>query len=558
MSAAARHIVLLEKETGMSDQEERYSMQDLDAAIIGAGISGLYQLHRLRELGLSTRVFEAGGGVGGTWYWNRYPGARFDSESWTYGYSFDEEILRDWDWSEHFAGQPETLRYCNFVADKLDLRRDITFNSRVLSARYDEAEARWEIESEDGSRAQSQFLITAIGPLSAPTMPNIPGLASFEGEAYHTGRWPHESVSFADKRVGVIGTGATGVQVITEVAKTVGHLTVFQRTPNWCAPLHNSPIDADTQRMIKETYPEIFATCRDSFGCFIHEPDPRNALEVSAEVREALYEKLYGEPGFGIWIGNFRDILIDEEANATITEFMQRKIRERVEDPEIAEKLTPRDHGFGTRRLPLESGYYEVFNQDNVQLVDVRDTPIERITPTGMRTGNAEDPFDMIIYATGFDAITGAFDRIDIRGVGGQRLKEKWLDGPSTYLGLQIAGFPNLMTLVGPHSATTFCNMPRCIEQNVDWVTELVRYMREKGFERVVPTMEAEKAWTARVHETAQRFLFTRVDSWMTGVNKNLPDKQSRSVLVYAGGAPKYRELCDEVAANGYEGFELS
>ena len=533
-------------------------MQQLDAAIIGAGMSGLYQLHRLRELGLSARVFEAGGGVGGTWYWNRYPGARFDSESWTYGYSFDEEILRDWDWSEHFAGQPETLRYCNFVADKLDLRRDITFDFRVRSARYDEAEACWEIESEDGVRAKAQFLITAIGPLSAPTMPNLPGVPSFQGEAYHTGRWPHEPVSFAGKRVGIIGTGATAVQVITEIAKTVGDLTVFQRTPNWCAPLHNSPINPEEQRRIKETYPEIFATCRDSFGCFIHEPDPRNALDVSAEVREALYEKLYGEPGFGIWMGNFRDILIDEAANATITEFMRRKIRERVKDPELADKLTPRDHGFGTRRLPLESGYYEVFNQDNVHLVDVRETPIERITATGVGTSSAEYPFDMIIYATGFDAITGAFDRIDIRGVGGQRLKDKWTDGPSTYLGLQTAGFPNLITLVGPHSATTFCNMPRCIEQNVDWVTDLVRYMRDKGFERVVPTMEAEETWTARVHETAQRFLFSGVDSWMTGVNKNLPKKQSRSVLVYAGGAPKYRELCDEVAANGYEGFELS
>ena len=357
-----------------------------DAIVIGAGISGMYQLHRLRGLGLRVRVFEAGDGVGGTWYWNRYPGARFDSESWTYGYSFSEEILREWEWSEHFAAQPETLRYCNFVADKLDLRRDIEFDCRIKAAVYDEAADEWEIEAEDGRRARARFLITAIGPLSAPTMPTIPGVESFRGEAYHTGRWPHEPVTFADKRVAVIGTGATAVQAITEIAKTVGHLTVFQRTPNWCAPLHNSTIDAATQARIKATYPEIFALCRDSFGCFIHQADPRKALEVSPEEREAFYEKLYGEPGFGIWMGNFRDVLSNAAANATITEFMRRKIRARVKDPKVAEKLIPTNHGFGTRRVPLESGYYEVYNQPNVRLVDIRETPIERITPAGVET----------------------------------------------------------------------------------------------------------------------------------------------------------------------------
>lgn len=528
-----------------------------DIIVIGAGLSGMYALHRLRGLGLSVRVFEAGGDVGGTWYWNRYPGARFDSESWTYGYSFDEEILQEWDWSEHFAAQPETLRYCNFVADKLDLRRDITFNSRVASATYDESANHWRTETEDGNRATARFLITALGPLSAPTVPDIPGIDTFNGEAYHTGKWPHEPVSFEGKRVAVIGTGATGVQAITEIAKTAAHLTVFQRTPNWAAPLHNSPIDDKAQRRIKAAYPEIFATCRDSFGCFVHNPDPRNALDVSPEEREALFEKLYAEPGFGIWMGNFRDILIDEAANAMITEFMARKIRERVNDPGIAEKLTPRDHGFGTRRLPLESGYYEVFNQDNVRLVDVRETPIERITTTGINTSAAGYAFDMIVYATGFDAITGAFDRVDLRGVAGQRLKDKWSNGPRTYLGLQVAGFPNLLMLVGPHGAAPFCNMPRCIEQNVDWVADLLVHMRENGYQSVEPTKDAENAWTQEVYEISTRFLFTRVDSWMTGVNKNLENRQSRSVMVYAGGAPRYRERCDEVAASGYAGFEF-
>jgi cation diffusion facilitator CzcD-associated flavoprotein CzcO len=389
-------------------------------------------------------------------------------------------------------------------------------------------------------------------------MPNIPGVESFRGEAYHTGRWPHEPVSFAGKRVGVIGTGATAVQAITEIAKTVGHLTVFQRTPNWCAPLHNSPIDAATQARIKATYPEIFARCRQSFGCFIHDADPRNALDVSPEEREAFFEKLYREPGFGIWMGNFRDILIDPAANATITAFMRRKIRERVKDPVVAGQLTPTDHGFGTRRVPLESGYYEVYNQPNVRLVDLRETPIVRITPTGIETSVAHHDLDLLVYATGFDAITGAFDRIDIRGRGGHRLREKWAQGPRTFLGLGVEGFPNLLTLVGPHNAATFCNIPRCIEQNVDWVTALLAWMGERGHTRVEPTPDAEREWTQHVHDSGRRMLFTKVDSWMMGINRNVPGKDRRTFIVYAGGAPRYRERCEEVAAAGYTGFTFA
>jgi Predicted flavoprotein involved in K+ transport len=529
-----------------------------DALVIGAGLSGMYQLHRLRGLGARVRVLEAGRGVGGTWYWNRYPGARFDSESWTYGYSFSDEILREWEWSEHFAPQPETLRYCEFVADKLDLRRDIEFGCRVAAARYDETANEWEVETEDGRRLRARFLITAVGPLSAPTMPTIPGVEDFRGEAYHTGRWPHEPVSFAGKRVGVIGTGATAVQAITEIAKTVGHLTVFQRTPNWCAPLHNRPITPEEQARIKASYAEIFETCRNSFGCFIHQADPRHALEVSAEEREAFYEKLYAAPGFGIWMGNFRDVLINAEANATITDFVRRKIRARVKDPRIAAKLIPTNHGFGTRRVPLESGYYEVYNQPNVRLVDLRETPIERITRTGVKTTETEYPLDMVIYATGFDAITGSFDRIDIRGRGGRRLRDKWAGGPRTYLGLQVEGFPNLFTLVGPHNAATFCNIPRCIEQNVEWVTALLGHMRDRGHTRVEPTTESEEGWTQHVLETGRRMLFTQVDSWMMGINSNVEGKNKRTFVVYAGGAPKYREKCDEVAAGGYAGFTFA
>ena len=527
-----------------------------DAVVIGAGMAGMYQLHRLRELGLRVRVFETGGGVGGTWYWNRYPGARFDSESYSYGYSFSQEILKEWSWGEHFAPQPETLRYLDFVADKLDLRKDIQFESRVERACYDATKNVWEIEVEGGTRARSRFLITAVGPLSAPTLPKLEGMDRFAGESWHTARWPHHPVEFSGKRVGVVGTGATGVQVIQEVAKTAGHLTVFQRTPNYCAPLGNRPIDEATQREIKASYPEIFETCRESHGAFLHTADPRSALEVSPDEREALYARLYREPGFGIWMGNFHDTLISREANDLISEFMRRKIRERVLDPEVAETLVPKNHGFGTRRVPLETHYYEVYNQENVRLIDLFETPIERVTRKGIQTTNEEHELDMIIYATGFDAVTGSFDRIDIRGEGGLKLSDKWADGPRTYLGLQSVGFPNLLTLVGPHNAATFCNIPRCIEQNVEWVTELIEHMRDHGYERISPRPEAEDEWTKHVYETAALSLIPTADSWFMGVNQNLPNKK-RTFMAYLGGAPAYRARCEGVAANGYAGFVL-
>ncbi len=526
-----------------------------DAIIIGAGMSGMYQLHRLRQLGMSIRVFEAGGDVGGTWYWNRYPGARFDSESWSYGYSFSPEVLKEWEWSENFAAQPETLRYLNYVADRFALRRDIQFDTRVTACTYDESACEWRVDLEGGGAARARFLITALGPLSVPTMPAIEGVEAFEGESFHTGIWPHYPVSFEGKRVAVIGTGATGVQTIQEVAKTAAHLTVFQRRPNWCAPLGNSPIDAEEQKRIKASYPEIFARCRDSHGSFIHKADPRKALELAQAEREAFWEKLYDEPGFGIWMGNFRDVLSNEEANGLLSAFVAAKIRSRVKDPVLAEKLIPKDHGFGTRRVPLETRYYEVYNQPNVTLVDLREAPIERITPAGIRTTAGELSFDMIIYATGFDAVIGGFNRLDIRGTGGRVLKDKWAEGPRTYLGLQVEGFPNMFTLVGPHNAATFCNIPRCIEQNVDWVTGLIGHMRDRGYRSVVPLRAAEDAWTAHVMETGERMLFTRVDSWFMGINSNLPGRQKRSFLLYAGGAPAYRERCEEVAAKGYEGF---
>jgi cation diffusion facilitator CzcD-associated flavoprotein CzcO len=529
---------------------------DYDAIIIGAGMSGLYQLYRLRELGMRVRVFEAGTGVGGTWYWNRYPGARFDSESYSYGYSFSKELLEEWDWSEHFAGQPETLRYLNHVADKFDLRRDIQFGSRVAAATYDENSRSWSVALHDGSRFRARFLITAIGPLSTPTLPRIEGRDTFTGQSFHTARWPREPVDFKGKRVAVIGTGATGVQTIQTIAREVGHLSVFQRTPNWCAPLHNGKIDAETQKTIKAGYPEMFKRCQETFACFLHTPDPRGAFEVSDQEREAFYERLYAARGFGIWQGNFRDILIDRKANATISDFVARKIRQRVKNPDIAEKLIPRNHGFGTRRLPLETFYYEVYNQDNVELVDIAETPIERITPDGIKTSAAEYQFDIIVYATGFDAITGSFDKIDFRGTGSVRLKDKWKSGPQTYLGMMVDGFPSMMMLMGPHTALG--NIPRSIEYSVDWITGLLRFARESNLTRLEATPAGVASWTDHVKALGVGLLSNEVNSWMTGINSNVEGKQTRIVARYSGSAPAYREKCDEVAAKQYQELTLA
>jgi cation diffusion facilitator CzcD-associated flavoprotein CzcO len=529
---------------------------DYDAIIIGAGMSGMYQLYRLRQLGMRVRVFEAGTGVGGTWYWNRYPGARFDSESYSYGYSFSKELLEEWDWSEHFAGQPETLRYLNLVADKFDLRRDIQFRSTVAAAAFDEDTRSWEVALHDGSRFRARFLITAIGPLSTPTLPKIAGVDSFGGQSFHTARWPHEPVDFSGKRVAVIGTGATGVQTIQTIAGSVGHLTVFQRTPNWCAPLHNGKIDAETQQKIKAGYPEIFRRCQETFACFLHTPDPRGAFEVSDEEREAFYEKLYAERGFGIWQGNFRDILTDRKANATISDFVARKIGQRVKNPEVAEKLIPGNHGFGTRRLPLETFYYEVYNRDNVELVDIKQTPIERITPDGIKTSAAEYKFDIIIYATGFDAITGSFDKIDFRGSDDVRLKDKWKGGPQTYLGMMVHGFPNMMMLMGPHTALG--NIPRSIEYSVEWITGLIRFARESGLTRLEATPAGVASWTDHVKALGVGLLSNEIDSWMTGINSNVEGKQTRIIARYSGSAPAFRERCDEVAAKRYQELALA
>ena len=532
------------------------SPPDFDVIIIGAGISGLYQLHRLRELGLKVLVLEAGSDVGGTWDWNRYPGARFDSESWSYGFAFSEELLQEWNWREHFSAQPDTLAYIEYAADKFDFRRDIRFNSQVTAAYWQEEERRWLLTLESGEQYSARVFIPALGPLSAFTMPVIEGVSSFEGPAYHTARWPKRPVDFTGKRVGIIGTGATAIQAITEIAKTVKHLTVFQRNPNWAAPLHNAEITPEEQQAIKARYPEIYQRCRETLTCFIHNPDPRKALEVPAEEREAFWEQRYAEPGFGIWVGNFADVLTDKRANKLLSDFMEKKIRARVKDQRIADKLIPKNHGFGTRRVPLESGYFEAYNQDNVLLVDLNETPIERITPKGIRTTEKEHEFDLIIYATGFDGVTGPYDRIDIRGPSGRSLKEDWAEGlPQTYLGVQAEGFPNMLMVLGPHTARG--NIPRNSEQIIDFITGLVQHLFEHDLTRVEPRPEAVAEWGRHVEAAAAPLLASQVKSWQTGVNRNVAGRDVLRVLGYNGSAVKYRRITEDVAAGGYREFLL-
>ena len=445
------------------------------------------------------RVVERGDDVGGTWYWNRYPGARFDSESYSYSYSFSEELLSEWEWSEHFAAQPETLRYLQHVADRFDLRRDIDFGRDVVAAAYREDKKVWHVEFADGAKLSCRFLISAMGPLSSPTLPTIEGRDNFHGEAYHTYFWPREGLSFKDKRVAVIGTGATAVQMIPNIARDARSLTVFQRNPNWCAPLGNRPISAEEQARLKTEQASILAFCRETYTGFMYNSDRRNALDVSAEERDSLYEKLYNAPGFGIWMGNFRDVLIDEDANKTLSDFVANKIRQRVDDPATAEKLIPTNHGFGTRRVPLETNYFETYNEDHVRLVDIKDTPIERITSTGIQTSEEHFDVDIIVYATGFNAVLGAFDKVEIKGRDALSLKQAWSGGPHTFLGLTVPQFPNLFTILGPHNAGTFCNMPRCIEQNVDWVSDLIAYMNQHDHSTVEASNDAADEWTNHV-----------------------------------------------------------
>lgn len=525
--------------------------------VIGAGVSGIYQIKRLADLGVDATVLDAAPDLGGTWYWNRYPGARFDSESYTYGYSFSKELLNEWHWKERFSGQPENLRYLNHVTDKFGLRKYMQFNAKVEAARFDEAQNLWRLKIGDGRELTCRFVILAIGLLSTPTLPRLEGMDSFRGRSFHTYYWPHEPVEMAGKKVAIIGTGATAIQIIGEIADKVGELTVFQRRPNWAAPLNNGPISNEEMADIRRRYDDIFAACARSPGGFEHEPDRRGFYEVTPEERVALWDKLYDEPGFGIWLSNFKEIFTDEAANAEFSAYIAGRIRKRVKDPVTAEKLIPKDHGFGVQRVPLETNYFEAYNRDNVHLVDISETPLERVTETGLRTSARDFDFDIIIYSTGFDAITGAYDHIDITGVGGEKLFDKWREGPATFLGMLVHGFPNLLMPTGPQSGSASTNFPRGIETGVNWCMNLLRYMRDRGYVRAEPTLAAQERWSAHVTKMYAIMLMRKAKSWFTGYNSNVPGHEHGKVryFVYNGGTPKYVAKINEVVAMGYEGI---
>jgi cyclohexanone monooxygenase len=538
------------------------SQSVLDAVVIGAGITGMYQTYQLREAGFSVQGYEAGSDIGGTWYWNRYPGCRLDTESYAYGYFGLSGVIPEWQWSERFAGQPELLRYLRHAAEKMDIRRSYRFNVRVTAAHFDESTNLWRLRLDDGTQAACRYLLTAVGPLSATRMPNIPGIETFRGESFHSSRWPRgedegpREVDFTGKRVGVIGTGATGVQIIPIVARTAKTLRVFQRTPNWCTPLGNHALTPELMAQLRGYDSEAFLRfLKSTPTAFPYDRNDKKASQATEEERQALFESLYSMPGYGIWLSGYRDLLTSKTSNAYLAKFIANKIRERVKDPKVAEKLIPTNHAFGTRRVPMETNYYEVYNQPNARLVDLRETPIVEVTPDGIRTSDELHELDVIVFATGFDAVTGSLDRIDIRGKGGVALKDVWKDGPTTYLGLQIAGFPNLFTLVGAHNGASFCNIGVCGALQVEWVTRMIKYLRDRGSALVEPDTSYQERWTEKVYEDYAKTLLRDTDAWWVKTTTGPDGQVRRRALIYIGSAPEYRALCDEMAAKGYEGF---
>ncbi len=525
----------------------------VDTLIVGAGFSGIYMLKQCRKLGLSALVVEAGGDVGGTWYWNRYPGARCDVESMTYSYSFSDELQNYWTWKERYAQQTEILDYIGHVVERFDLRRDMRFETRVTDAVFDDATNRWQIETESGDNISAKYCVMAIGCLSTPNLPDFEGLESFEGDTYHTGRWPHEEVNFYGKQVGIVGTGSSAIQSIPMIAAEANHLTVFQRTANFSVPAWNVSLDAGAINAWKAKYPELRARARESRVGDIFEISETSALDVSPEERETVFEKRWRQGSFNM-LASFADLVTSRESNDFAVQFVHKKIRERVNDPAVAELLCPKDHPFGTKRLCVDTGYYETFNRDNVSLVDVRTTPIEKLTPKGLKSGDKDYEFDAIVFATGFDAMTGALLNIDIRGRGGVSFQEKWANGPRTYLGLAVADFPNLFTVTGPASPSVLSNMMTSIEQHIEWITDCIEHMEARGLATIEASLEAEDAWMQHVTDAADGTLFFESNTWYVGAN--IPGK-SRVIYPYVGGVGAYRSICDKVAAEGYEGFVL-
>jgi acetone monooxygenase (methyl acetate-forming) len=528
---------------------------ELDAVIIGAGVAGLYQLHQLREQGLAVRAYDAAGDVGGTWYWNRYPGAKFDSEAYIYQYLFSEDLYKGWSWSERFPGQAEIERWMQYVADKLDLKRDIQFSTTITSAHYNEDSGRWTVHTDRGEVIDTQFLVTCAGMLSAPMVNLFPGQGSFQGPIFHTSRWPRDPVELAGKRVGVVGIGATGIQVIQTIASQVGELKVFVRTPQYVLPMGNPKYGPDDVAAYKARFEEFKANLPNTFTGF--EYDFRYVWsDMTPAQRLEVLEDIHANGSLKLWLASFVEMFFDETVSEEISNFVRGKMRERLKDPRLCEMLIPTDYGFGTHRVPLEVNYLEAYHRPNVEAVSVKDNPIARITPEGIELADGTQyALDVIILATGFDAGTGALTRIDIRGRGGRSLKEDWGRDIRTTMGLQVHGYPNLFTTAVPLApSAALCNMTTCLQQQTEWISQCIAFMRGRGKQVIEPTREAEAAWVAHHDETANATLISKTTSWYLG--SNVPGKPRR-VLSYTGGVGVYRQKCDEVAAKGYAGFEM-
>lgn len=528
----------------------------LDAAVIGAGVAGLYQLHQLRKLGLNVKGFDAGSNVGGTWYWNRYPGAKFDSESYIYQYLFDEALYKDWSWSSRFPGQPEIERWMNYVADRLDLRRDIHFNTTIASAHYDEARGRWTVTTSTGQVIDTRYLISCCGMLSAPLENVFPGQSSFKGRIFHTGRWPKESLDFSDKRVGVIGIGATGIQVIQTIAPKVGHMKVFVRTPQYISPMDNPSYGPAEAAAYKERFEELRATLPNTFSGFEYDFEHGPWKEMTPARRREILEENWRFGSLKLWLATSPDLFMDEEVSEEISEFVREKMRERLKDPRLCEMLIPTDYGFGTHRVPLESGYLEVYHQPNVEAISVKDNPIACVTPDGIKLADGtEHALDVIILATGFDAGSGALTRIDIRGRGGRSLREEWGQDIRTAMGLMVHGYPNLFTTGAPLApSAALCNMTTCLQQQTEWITTCIAALQKQGRQQIEASREVQDAWVTHHDEIANATLVTKTNSWYMGSNV---EGKPRRLLSYIGGVGAYKQRCDQVAAEGYPGFVM-
>ena len=540
----------------MSAAQKIATAAQYDAIVVGAGVGGLYVLHKLRALGLRVRVFEAGGDVGGTWYWNRYPGCRCDVDSMEYSYSFDDTLQQEWKWPERYGTQGEILKYVNHVADRFDLRKDIQFNTRIKAAVYDTATGQWTLTTDKGETATAPFCVMATGNLSTPRVPDFKGVESFKGKWYHTGLWPHEGVDFTGKRVAVIGTGSSGIQMIPIIAQQAKHLHVFQRTANFSLPAVNGPLDPTEEAQHKSEYTDRRRAAYDTpFGIAGYPPPTQSALEVSEDERNQTYESKWQRGGSISYLYSYTDLLTNKAANDTASEFVRNKIRAIVKDQATAELLAPNDHPIGTKRLVLDTNYYETYNRDNVILVNSRAAPIQEITPTGLRTTDAAYEFDAIVFATGFDAMTGALAEIDVHTTAGANLREKWRGGPRTYLGLMVADFPNLFLITGPGSPGVKSQMILAVEQHTDWIIDCLTHMQSRGLHRIQADTDAETKWVEHVNEVADSTLYPLANSWYVGAN--VPGKP-RVFMPYVAGVHTYKKRCDAIAANGYEGFTLT